>query len=79
MRRLMFLAGLVCLAVPPMMAQDVVKVDPKHAKVEFENDQVRVVREQIGPHEATPTHEHPPNVLVYLTDEIGRASCRERV
>ena len=25
-------------------AQDAVKVDPKHYKVEFENDQVRVLR-----------------------------------
>lgn len=26
------------------LAQDAVKVDPKHYKVEFENDQVRVLR-----------------------------------
>jgi hypothetical protein len=32
-------------------AQDAVKVDPKHYKVEFENDQVRVLRITYGPGE----------------------------
>ena len=32
-------------------AQDAAKVDPKHYKVEFENDQVRVLRISYGPHE----------------------------
>jgi quercetin dioxygenase-like cupin family protein len=50
------------------MAQDPVKVDPKHIKVEFENAQVRVVRFKYGPHEKSPMHEHPANVVVFLTD-----------
>src|ERR1017187_8421222 len=37
---------------------DPVVVDPKHYKVEFENDQVRVLRVKIGPHESTPEHQH---------------------
>src|ERR1039458_1525999 len=37
---------------------DPVAVDPKHYKVEFENDQVRVLRARIGPHESTPVHKH---------------------
>lgn len=49
-------------------AQDPVKVDPKHYKIEMENDQVRVLRVKIGPGESTPVHEHGLNrVLVYLT------------
>src|SRR5262245_19234541 len=49
-------------------AQDPVKVDAKHYKVEFENDQVRVVRITYGPHEKSVMHAHPASVAVFLTD-----------
>jgi quercetin dioxygenase-like cupin family protein len=50
-------------------ALDPLKIDPKHYKLEFENDQVRVVRVKFGPHEAAPLHEHQLNrIMVYLTD-----------
>ena len=49
-------------------AVDVVTADPKHDKVEFENDQVRVVRYQYGPGEKSPMHGHPDNLQVVLTD-----------
>ncbi len=56
-------------------ALDPVKVDPKNYKVEFENDQVRVIRAHIGPHESVPMHEHTLNrVTVYLTDGNIRAT-----
>jgi uncharacterized RmlC-like cupin family protein len=49
-------------------ALDPVKIDPKHYKVELENDQVRVIRAHFGPHESAPMHEHTLNrVTVYLT------------
>jgi uncharacterized RmlC-like cupin family protein len=49
---------------------DPVKVDPKHYKVEMENDQVRVLRVKIGPRESAPLHEHTLNrVVTYLTDQ----------
>ena len=49
---------------------DPVKIDPKHYKVEFENDQVRVIRAHMGPHESVPMHEHTLNrVTVFLTDQ----------
>jgi quercetin dioxygenase-like cupin family protein len=54
-----------------MSAQDPVKVDPKHYKVEFENDQVRVLRITYGPGEKSVMHGHPANVAVFLTN--GRA------
>jgi quercetin dioxygenase-like cupin family protein len=66
MRRACFLLCL-CLAATAAMAQDAVKVDPKHYKVEVENDQVRVLRFHIGPGETSPMHSHPANVLVVLT------------
>ena len=54
-------------------ALDPVKVDPKHYHVEFENDQVRVLRVRIGPHESTPRHEHVLNrVVTYLTPQHFR-------
>lgn len=50
-------------------ALDPVKIDPKHYRVEFENDQVRVLRVKIGGKESAPMHEHAPNrVVVYLTE-----------
>ena len=70
MRRVLFVVAVLLLVAPvvPAMAQDPVKVDSKHYKVEFENDQVRVVRVTYGPHEKSVMHEHPANVAVFLTD-----------
>ena len=68
MRRVWFLSGLLCLAASTAMAQDPVKVDPKHYKVEFENAQVRVLRISFGPHEKSVMHNHPANLAVFLTD-----------
>ena len=49
-------------------AQDATKVDPKHYKVEFENDLVRVLRITYAPGEKSIMHEHPDGVVVFLTD-----------
>ena len=68
MRLALSLLGLVCLATSAP-AQDPVKVDPKHYKVEFENAQVRVLRVQYAPHEKSVMHEHPAAVVVFLTDQ----------
>ena len=51
-------------------AQDPIKVDAKHYKVELENDQVRVLRVTYGPHEKSPMHEHPAGVAVAITDAL---------
>ena len=50
-----------------MSADDAVKVDPKHHKVEFENDRVRVLRSGGGPNEKSEMHSHPGNVVIPLT------------
>lgn len=55
-------------SVVPASAQDAVKVDAKHYKVEFENDQIRVLRITYGPHEKSVMHHHPANFAVFLTD-----------
>lgn len=50
----------------PAGSADPVVVDPKHQKVEFENEQIRVIREHQS--KAFPMHGHPDNVQVLLTD-----------
>jgi len=74
MRKLLFVAVALLFAVAavPAAAQDAVKVDPKHYKVEFENDQIRVLRITYGPGEKSVMHEHPPNMAVFLTDGQAR-------
>jgi len=52
----------------PALAQDAVKADAKHYKVEFENAKVRVLRATYGPHEKSVMHSHPDAVAIYLTD-----------
>lgn len=47
---------------------DPVKVDPKHYRVEFENESVRVLRISYAPGEKSVMHHHPNAVAVYLTD-----------
>jgi quercetin dioxygenase-like cupin family protein len=63
-------AGL--LACAAASAQDAVKVDARHYKVEFENDQVRVLRVTYGPHEKSVMHSHPATVAVFLTDGVTK-------
>jgi hypothetical protein len=41
--------------------------DPSTAKVEFENEQIRVVRAWLGPHQTTPVHGHSSRLGVTLT------------
>jgi quercetin dioxygenase-like cupin family protein len=54
------------------MAQDPVTVDPKHYTIEFENDQVRVLRIRYGPHEKSVMHGHPASLAVFLADTRGK-------
>jgi len=50
------------------MSPDPVAVDPKHYTAELENDRVQVVRIRYGPRERSVMHEHPPGIVVFLTD-----------
>lgn len=67
-----FVLFVIAAMTLPTRAQDPVKVDPKHYKVEFENDQVRVLRITYGPHEKSVMHEHPNAVAVFLTNSKGK-------
>ena len=53
-------------------APDSVKADPKHYKVEFENNKVRIVRISYGPHEKSVMHSHPAGAIVSLTSQRVR-------
>jgi quercetin dioxygenase-like cupin family protein len=64
-----FWAGaFVCLATIFTMGQDPTKVEPKHYKLDFENDRVQVVSVLYGPHERSALHDHPGGVVVSLTE-----------
>jgi hypothetical protein len=61
---------------PPALSPiDPLKVDPTHYTLEFENNQVRVLRVRFGPHEEGVRHEHVLNhIVVYLNDQArGKA------
>lgn len=57
----------VCLAAACASAQDATKVEPKHYRLDFENEYVQVVSVHYGPHEKSAMHEHPGGVVVALT------------
>jgi quercetin dioxygenase-like cupin family protein len=65
---LVALSGAGLLVGGAANAQDPVKVDAKHYKVEFENDSVRVLRITYPAHEKSVMHHHPNSVAVFLTD-----------
>ena len=71
-------AGIAVVAVAalvvaaPLAAQDAVAVDPAHYKVEFENDQVRVLRISYGPGEKSVMHSHPAGVAIFMKDLKSR-------
>jgi len=72
MRALWMLLALTSISAAPALAQDPVEVDPDHYKVEFENDQIRVLRITYGPNEKSVMHDHPAGVAVFLTDSQSR-------
>ena len=74
MRSIMLSVAVVLWMALPAAAQDPVKVDPAHHKVEFENDQVRVLRVTIPAGEKTAVHDHPNYVAVFLSDFKNRVS-----
>lgn len=60
-------AVIVCFAFGACLAQDPTKVEPKHYKLQFENERVQVVSVHYGPHEKSEMHDHPGGVSVSVT------------
>ncbi len=63
--------AVMLLTIQSALAQDPTKVDPKHYKVEFENDQIRILRITYGPGEKSVMHYHPEGVAIMLDDLKG--------
>ena len=59
--------ALACMAANFALAQDPTKVEPKHYKLQFENEHVQVVNVHYGAHEKSEMHEHPSGVSVSVT------------
>ncbi len=73
MRRFSLAAiGLLLVFSTPTLAQDPTVVDSVKYKVEFENDQVRVLRITYGPGDKSVMHEHPATVAVMLSGGTQR-------
>lgn len=72
MPRIFVAALFVFILATVAFAQDPVKVDASHYKVEFENAQVRVLRAKLGPGEKSIMHRHPNAVAIFLTDVNGK-------
>lgn len=68
MRRVLYLSLFVMACAVPALAQDPVKVDPNHYKVEFENASVRILRVKVGPGEKSVMHRHPNAVAIFQTN-----------
>ena len=66
--KLFWAGAFVCLATASSTGQDPTKVEPKHYKLDFENDRVQVVSVHYGPHEKSAFHDHPGGVVVSLTE-----------
>src|SRR5688500_7313759 len=71
--RLALAAGLACLVVLPISAQDPTKTLPESYHVQLDNDFVRVVRVHYDAGAKLPDHTHPAGttVYVYLNDSEG--------
>jgi hypothetical protein len=56
--------------IPPgvLTDRDAVRVDPKHFRVDFQNEHVRVVRLTMKGSEGSPMHEEPDILAVCLTE-----------
>jgi len=60
-------AAILCLVARAATAQDPTKVEPRHYKLQFENEHVQVVSVHYGPHEKSEMHDHPGGVVVVIT------------
>jgi quercetin dioxygenase-like cupin family protein len=69
MRSMLFWSvAFVCSASALALSQDPVKIEPKHYKLSFENERVRVIAVSYGPHEKSALHDHLGGVGVSITE-----------
>ncbi len=63
MKKLVPIVGMSILVVIVAKAQDPAKVDPKHYKVLFNNQYVRILDVDQKPGEKAPMHSHPKHAV----------------
>jgi hypothetical protein len=64
----------------PVTKLDPAVVDAKHYKIEFENEQVRILRVHYDPHDKGQEHEHILNrVVLYVNDQTGAKADDVRI
>jgi quercetin dioxygenase-like cupin family protein len=71
------IAATATFATGIFASEDAVVADPGHYAVEFENDQVRIIRIKYGPGEKSVMHTHGPNASIILTDSKMRMTSAE--
>ena len=64
----LMVVGISFLACPATTVPQRPNSPPPAAKVEINNQYVRVIRRYHAPHEKVPMHSHPDSVVVYLTE-----------
>lgn len=66
---------------PPVLSKkDPLKLDPKHYKLELDNEQARVLRVRFGPNEKSVEHEHTySNVVVSVNEEARGTTVETRL
>lgn len=67
MKRAWLGLGIAAVLALPAYAQDAVKADPSHYKTVAENERVRVLKAHVPAGDKGVMHEHPDNVVVFLT------------
>lgn len=78
-RSLLFPIVALLSAASSAHAQNPVKVDPKHYKVVYEDETVRVLRLNFGPREKSVMHEHPIGTCaIFLTEFHGRDTTEDK-
>ena len=66
MKKVIPIVGMSVLAAAVASAQDPVKVDPRHYKVVFDNQYVRILDVRQKPGDKSPMHSHPNHVVYTL-------------
>jgi len=66
--KLLWAWGFAFVLLASSAAQDPIKIEARHYKLDFENDHVQVVSVHYGPHEKSSLHSHPGGVVVSVTE-----------
>src|SRR2546429_8560394 len=65
--RLFWTAAWAVLTVQVALAQDPTQVEPRHYKLDFQNERGQVISVHYGPHEKSGLHDHPGGGVVVIT------------